>query len=76
MTTHDLHDFIIRTIPGAVGTALYALTELGPVAWITFVWVLIQITRFCIQWYREERDFRRAYQRAQDAADKAEEDYP
>lgn len=72
MTTSDLHNFVVRTIPGAVGTMLYALTQLGPVAWITFLWVAIQILRFSLQWYREERKLYLDRKRE----DEQDKDYP
>jgi len=72
MKLDDLHNFVVRTIPGAIGTMLYALTQLGPVAWITFLWVSIQILRFSLQWYREERELYLKRKRE----DEADEDYP
>lgn len=55
---HDdpfLPDFIIKTLPGAIGTALYAIWSLGPVAIVTICWVSIQIVFFLVDRYRKER---------------------
>ena len=76
MTYADLHDFVVRTIPGAVGTAVYAFTQLGVVAWLTCIWVLIQIARFSLDWYRHERARHLKTKAEQDAEDLAEKDYP
>lgn len=76
MTLHDLNEFVLRTIPGAIGTALYAFTQLGPVAWVTIAWVLVQLTRFCLQWYREERALYLRRKRQQALEDADEEGYP
>jgi len=57
MTLADLHDFVVRTIPGAAGTFLYALTQVDIVAWVTVFWVVIQIIRFCTDWYRTEKKY-------------------
>lgn len=54
-----LLDFVLKTAPGAVGTAVYAMTDLGPVAWITFLWVFVQMVRFIQKWYREDRSYNR-----------------
>lgn len=64
-----LQDFIMKTLPGALGTFLYALTNLGPVAWITFVWVLVQMVRFLQKWHREDRAYNRRRARLEDADD-------
>lgn len=64
MNIHDhlyeaLNDFFLKTLPGVVGTTIYALTDLGPVAWLTFIWVLVQLVRFAQKWYREDRSYYR-----------------
>lgn len=76
MTLNDLHDFVVRTLPAAIGTALYAFTQLGLVAWLTCFWITIQIVRFSMDWYRQERDLYRKKIAKQAAEDKAEEGYP
>ena len=67
-----LQDFFLKTLPGAAGTVLYALTDLGPVAWITFIWVLVQMLRFIQKWYREDR----AYHRRRARLDEADDTFP
>ena len=64
-----LTDFLLKTLPGAVGTTVYALTNLGPVAWITFLWVLVQMVRFIQKWYREDRSYHRRRARLEDEDD-------
>ena len=76
MTVHDFYEFTVRTIPAAVGTALYAFTQLGIVAWLTSIWMLVQMVQFCTDWYRIERDRARKAARLRAAEDKAEEGYP
>lgn len=74
MTT--LHDFVVRTIPAAVGTALYAFTQLGLVAWLTCIWVSIQIIRFSIDWYRQEKAHRKKVREEALQLEKHLKDYP
>lgn len=63
MAPHDinnfLHDLFMKTLPGAVGSVVFYLTELGPVAWLTMGWVTIQIVRFLQKWHREDRAYYR-----------------
>lgn len=76
MTYADLHDFVVRTIPGALGTAVYAFTQLGPVAWVTITWVMVQMVRFTIDWYRHEHARNLKTQAEKDSDDLAERGYP
>lgn len=55
MTLNDLYEFTMRNAPAVVGSAIYAFTQLGVVAWLTCIWVSIQIVRFSLDWFRQER---------------------
>ena len=64
-----LQDFFLKTLPGAVGTTVYALTDLGPVALVTILWVLVQMFRFVQKWHREDRAYGRRRARLEDQDD-------
>lgn len=72
----DWHEFLTRNVPAAVGTAIYAFTQLGLVAWLTCAWILVQMARFCLDWYRSEKERRDQHRRQQEAEDLSEEGYP
>ena len=55
MTLADLHDFVVKTLPGAVGSVFYTLTQLNWVAWLTCTWVGIQIFFFLVDRIRKEK---------------------
>lgn len=76
MTLTDLHDFVVRTTPAAAGTALYAFTQLGLVAWLTSAWIMVQMVRFCLDWYRAERIRYKHRRQVQIQEDAEEEGYP
>ena len=77
MRNNEIHDFFvdlfIKTLPGAVGSVLYYLLQLGPVAIITIAWVGIQIYFFLLDRYRKEKA-RNAWMRSRPAGD--ESTYP
>ena len=56
ITWREVPDVIARNIVAAIGTITYAFTSIGPVAWVTMAWVIVQMAKFLLQWFREERD--------------------
>ena len=46
---------ITRNLVAVIGTVAYAFTSIGPVAWVTMAWVLVQMAKFLVTWWREER---------------------
>ena len=55
ITWHEVPDVITRNLVAAIGTITYAFTSIGPVAWVTMAWVLVQMAKFLVTWWREER---------------------
>jgi hypothetical protein len=55
--TADLHDFIIKTLPGVMGSFFYSLTQQNWVAWLTGVWVFIQIFFFLLDRIRGQKTY-------------------
>ena len=51
---------ITRNLVAVIGTVAYAFTSIGPVAWVTMIWVSVQTAKFLVTWFREERERRKA----------------
>ena len=47
---------ITRNLVAVIGTVTYAFTSIGPVAWVTMIWVSVQTAKFLVTWFREERE--------------------
>lgn len=56
ITWHEVPDVVTRNLVAALGTITYAFTSIGPVAWVTMIWVSVQTAKFLVTWFREERE--------------------
>jgi hypothetical protein len=54
----DLPEIVTRNIVALAGTVGWIITDSRFIGAITALWVLVQMTKFCITWWREERERR------------------
>lgn len=58
---HEIPEFVTRNAVAFAGFAGWLVTDSRFIGGITALWVLVQMTKFVITWWREERDRRERF---------------